>query len=69
MQNIKKKIKGRLVPYRKTDQALVIDQLLKKENEGRQWLSHCAPNAGGMGSIPGGGTISHIPQLRPGIAI
>ena len=27
-----------------------------------------APNAGGLGSIPGQGTKSHIPQLRPGAA-
>ena len=29
-----------------------------------QWLRHCAPNAGGLGSIPGQGTSSHVPQLR-----
>ncbi|TEA36264.1 hypothetical protein DBR06_SOUSAS18910032, partial [Sousa chinensis] len=27
-------------------------------------LRLCAPNAGGPGSIPGQGTISHMPQLR-----
>ena len=27
-----------------------------------------APNAGGPGSIPGQGTRSHIPQIRPGAA-
>ena len=29
-----------------------------------QWLRHHAPNAGGLGSIPGQGTRSHMPQLR-----
>ena len=29
-----------------------------------QWLRHCAPNAGGMGSIPDQGTGFHRPQLR-----
>ena len=29
-----------------------------------QWLRLHAPNAGGPGSIPGGGTRSHMPQLR-----
>ncbi|TEA37350.1 hypothetical protein DBR06_SOUSAS1910041, partial [Sousa chinensis] len=29
-----------------------------------QWLRLCAPNAGGLGSIPGQGTRSHMPQLR-----
>ena len=37
-----------------------------------QWLTHWAPNAGGPGSVPGQGTISHmlqptrfhVPQLR-----
>ena len=28
-----------------------------------QWLRHHAPNAGDMGSIPGQGTIAHMPQL------
>ena len=28
------------------------------------WLRLCASNAGGPGSIPGQGTISHILQLR-----
>ena len=38
-----------------------------------QWLRLCAPDAGGLGSIPGQGTRSHtqqlrvhMPQLRPG---
>ena len=30
-----------------------------------QWLRLCAPDAGGLGLIPGQGTRSHIPQLRP----
>ena len=30
-----------------------------------QWLRLHAPNAGGPGSIPGQGTRSHMPQLRP----
>ena len=30
-----------------------------------QWLRLWAPNAGGPGSIPGQGTRSHMPQLRP----
>ena len=30
-----------------------------------QWLRLRAPNAGGLGSIPGEETISHILQLRP----
>ena len=29
-----------------------------------QWLRLCAPNAGGLGSIPGQGTRSHMLQLR-----
>ncbi|TEA34796.1 hypothetical protein DBR06_SOUSAS11910019, partial [Sousa chinensis] len=29
-----------------------------------QWLGLHAPNAGGLGSIPGQGTRSHMPQLR-----
>ena len=33
-----------------------------------QWLRVCTPNAGDLGSIPGQGTRSHIPQLRPGVA-
>ena len=28
-----------------------------------QWLRFHTPNAGGPGSIPGGGTKSHMPQL------
>ena len=28
-----------------------------------QWLRLCAPNAGGLGSIPDEGTRSHRPQL------
>ena len=33
-----------------------------------QWLRLCAPNAGALGSIPGQGVRSHMPQLRPTIA-
>ena len=29
------------------------------------WLRLCTPNAGGLGSIPGQGTRSHMPQLKP----
>ena len=29
-----------------------------------QWLRLCAPTAGGLSSIPGWGTRSHMPQLR-----
>ena len=29
-----------------------------------QWLKLCTPNAGGLGSIPGQGTISHILHKR-----
>ncbi|TEA39679.1 hypothetical protein DBR06_SOUSAS3410146, partial [Sousa chinensis] len=29
-----------------------------------QWLRLRAPNAGGLGSIPGQGTRSHVPQLK-----
>ncbi|TEA33613.1 hypothetical protein DBR06_SOUSAS3910181, partial [Sousa chinensis] len=29
-----------------------------------QWLRLHAPKAGGLGSIPGQGTRSHMPQLR-----
>ena len=29
-----------------------------------QWLGLCAPDTGGLGSIPGQGTSSHVPQLR-----
>ena len=28
------------------------------------WLRHRAPSPGGLGSIPGHGTRSHIPQLK-----
>ena len=31
-----------------------------------QWLRLCAPNAGGLGSIPGQGARAHMPQLRSG---
>ena len=33
-----------------------------------QWLRLRAPNAGDPGLIPGQGTRSHMPQLRPGAA-
>ena len=33
-----------------------------------QWLRLCAPNAGDPSLIPGQGTRSHMPQLRPGAA-
>ena len=33
-----------------------------------QWLGLHATKAGGLGSIPGQGTRSHMPLLRPGIA-
>ena len=33
-----------------------------------QWLRLHAPNAGGTGLIPGQGTRSHMPQLRPDVA-
>ena len=33
-----------------------------------QWLRLHAPSAGGPGLIPGQGTGSHMPQLRPGTA-
>ena len=33
-----------------------------------QWLRFCNPNAGVLGSIPGQGTSSYMPQLRPGAA-
>ena len=29
-----------------------------------QWLRHYAPNAGGLGLIPGQGTRSHVQQLK-----
>ena len=29
-----------------------------------QWLRLCAPNARGLGSIPGQGTRFHMPQLK-----
>ena len=29
-----------------------------------QWLRLCAPNAGGLGLIPGQGARSHMPQPR-----
>ena len=29
-----------------------------------QWLRLRAPNAGGLGSIPGQGTRAHVPQLK-----
>ena len=29
-----------------------------------QWLRLCAPSVGGLGSIPGQGTRSHMPQLK-----
>ena len=31
-----------------------------------QWLRLHAPNVGGLGSIPGQGTRSHMLQTRPG---
>ena len=33
-----------------------------------QWLRLRAPNAGGLELIPGQGSRSHVPQLRPGTA-
>ena len=33
-----------------------------------QWLRLHAPNAGGLGSIPGQGTKSHMLQLIPSVA-
>ena len=33
-----------------------------------QWLGLRAPDAGGLGSIPGQGTRSNMPQLRPDAA-
>ena len=33
-----------------------------------QWLRLQAPNEGGQGSVPGQGTRSHVPQLRPSAA-
>ena len=34
-----------------------------------QWLKRlCAPNAGGLGSIPGEGIRSHMLQIRPSAA-
>ena len=33
---------------------------------GVQWLRLCPPNAGDLGSFPGQGTRSHVPQPRPG---
>ena len=33
-----------------------------------KWLRLSTPNAGGPGLIPGQGTRSHMPQLRPSIA-
>ena len=33
-----------------------------------QWLRLCTPDAWGLGSIPGLGTRSHMPQLRPSTA-
>ena len=33
-----------------------------------QWLRLYVPEAGGPCSIPGQGTRSHRPQLRPGVA-
>ena len=32
------------------------------------WLRLCAPSSGGLGSIPGQGTGSHMLQLRPSTA-
>ena len=29
-----------------------------------QWLRFCTPDAGGLGSIPGQGTRSYMPQLK-----
>ena len=33
-----------------------------------QWLRLQAPSEGGKGSVPGQGTRSHVPQLRPSAA-
>ena len=33
-----------------------------------QWLRLCAPNTGGLSSIPGQGTRPHMLKLRPGVA-
>ena len=36
----------------------------KGPSQGVQWLRLCTPNAGGLGSIPGQGTRSHMLQLN-----
>ena len=36
----------------------------KGPSQGVQWLRLCTPNAGGLGSIPGQGTRSHMLQRR-----
>ena len=38
------------------------------EDLGHPWLRLRAPKAGGLGSMPGQGTSSHMPLLRPGTA-
>ena len=47
-----------------------LDSVLKSKGTSlvAQWLRLCSPNAGGLGSIPGRGTGSYMPWLRPGTA-
>ena len=44
---------------------LVIFKMIAGTSLVAQWLRLRIPNAGGLGSIPGQGTRSHMPQLRP----
>ena len=41
-----------------------LKSVLKLTSLAVQWLRHCAPNAGGPGSIPGQETRSHMLQLK-----
>ena len=43
-------------------------KIWKWDFPGVQWLRLCAPNAGGLGSIPDQGTRPHMLQLRPSTA-
>ena len=55
----------------KLNQNDIIDFAKTYYSEGRgmflvfQWLRLCAPNAGGLGSIPGWGTIEHVSTKDP----
>ena len=56
-----------LFPYKNKPKIIILIRF-KGTSLVVQWLKLQAPNAGSPGSIPGQGTTSHMPQLRPDTA-